>query len=79
MELSLTMEAPALGELVAAARRGDQDAFTFLVSPHLETALRVARVVAGSPDDGTDALAKFRSNRVAGLLMFACCYVVGTA
>ncbi len=56
MELSLTMEAPALGELVAAARRGDHDAFTFLVSPHLETALRVARVVAGSPDDGTDAV-----------------------
>jgi RNA polymerase sigma-70 factor (ECF subfamily) len=56
MELSVTMEAPAFGELVAAARRGDRDAFTYLVSPHLETALRVARVVAGSPDDGTDAV-----------------------
>jgi RNA polymerase sigma factor (sigma-70 family) len=56
MELSLTMEAPASAALVAAARRGDRDAFADLVSPHLETALRVARVVAGSPDDGTDAV-----------------------
>ncbi len=31
------------------------------------------------PDDGADALARFRSNRFAGLLMFAACYVVGTA
>ena len=31
------------------------------------------------PEDGADALAKFRSNRFAGLLMFAACYVVGTA
>ena len=30
-------------------------------------------------DDGRDALAKFRSNRFAGLLMFAACFVVGTA
>jgi 4-hydroxybenzoate polyprenyltransferase len=30
-------------------------------------------------DDGTDALAKFRSNRFAGLLMFLACLVVGTA
>lgn len=30
-------------------------------------------------EDGADALAKFRSNRVAGLLMFAACYVIGTA
>ena len=30
-------------------------------------------------DDGADALARFRSNRFAGLLMFAACYVVGTA
>lgn len=56
MELSLTMEAPASAELVAAARRGDREAFGYLVAPHLETALRVARVVAGSPDDGTDAV-----------------------
>ncbi len=29
------------------------------------------------PDDGGDALAKFRSNRFAGLLMFLACFVVG--
>ena len=29
-------------------------------------------------EDGADALAKFRSNRFAGLLMAAACYVVGT-
>ena len=37
---------------------------------------QVARL---KPDDGADALAKFRSNRFAGLLMFAACFVVGTA
>jgi 4-hydroxybenzoate polyprenyltransferase len=31
------------------------------------------------PDDGVDALAKFRSNRTAGLLMFAACLVVGNS
>jgi 4-hydroxybenzoate polyprenyltransferase len=31
------------------------------------------------PDDGHDALAKFRSNRTAGLLMFLACLVVGNA
>ena len=31
------------------------------------------------PDDGTRALARFRSNRTAGLLMAAACYVVGNA
>ncbi|HMJ93952.1 MAG TPA: 4-hydroxybenzoate octaprenyltransferase, partial [Allosphingosinicella sp.] len=30
------------------------------------------------PDDGEDALAQFRSNRFAGLLMFLACLVVGT-
>ncbi len=29
------------------------------------------------PEDGADALAKFRSNRFAGFLMFAACFVVG--
>ena len=29
------------------------------------------------PDDGTNALARFRANRNAGLLMFAACFVVG--
>jgi 4-hydroxybenzoate polyprenyltransferase len=31
------------------------------------------------PDDGADALAKFRSNRFAGLLMFLACLVIGAA
>jgi 4-hydroxybenzoate polyprenyltransferase len=31
------------------------------------------------PEDGGDALAKFRSNRTAGLLMFLACLVVGTS
>ena len=39
----------------------------------------LGQVVALKPEDGADALAKFRSNRFAGLLMFAACYVVGTA
>ena len=30
-------------------------------------------------DDGDNALARFRSNRLAGLLMFAACFVVGTS
>lgn len=37
------------------------------------------QVAALKPDDSGDALAKFRSNRLAGLLMFAACFVVGTA
>ncbi len=36
------------------------------------------QVAALRPDDGADALAKFRSNRFAGLLMFLACLVVGT-
>ncbi|HTU12411.1 MAG TPA: 4-hydroxybenzoate octaprenyltransferase [Allosphingosinicella sp.] len=39
----------------------------------------LGQVATLKPDDGGDALRKFRSNRFAGLLMFAACYVVGTA
>jgi len=39
----------------------------------------VWQVVTLKPEDGAEALAKFRSNRFAGLLMFAACFVVGTA
>jgi 4-hydroxybenzoate polyprenyltransferase len=39
----------------------------------------MGQVATMKPDDGADALAKFRSNRLAGLLMFAACWVVGTA
>ena len=37
------------------------------------------QAAALKPDDGADALAKFRSNRFAGLLMFMACLVVGTS
>jgi 4-hydroxybenzoate polyprenyltransferase len=39
----------------------------------------IGQVATLKPGDGADALAKFRSNRLAGLLMFAACWVVGTA
>jgi len=35
------------------------------------------QVATLKPDDGSDALAKFRSNRFAGLLMFLACLIVG--
>jgi 4-hydroxybenzoate polyprenyltransferase len=37
------------------------------------------QVAALDPRDGDDALAKFRTNRFAGLLMFLACFVVGTS
>jgi 4-hydroxybenzoate polyprenyltransferase len=37
------------------------------------------QVAALKPEDGSDALAKFRSNRFAGLLMFLACLVVGSS
>jgi 4-hydroxybenzoate polyprenyltransferase len=37
------------------------------------------QVATLAPGAGADALAKFRANRLAGLLMFAACWVVGTA
>jgi len=39
----------------------------------------VWQVATLRPDDGEDALAKFRSNRFAGLLVFLACLVVGNA
>lgn len=42
-------------------------------------ALHLAWQVATLREDGIDPLAKFRSNRFAGLLMAAACYVVGGA
>ena len=55
--------------------RGDPIAFLALLpmAGHLAWQVRALR-----PDDGDDALAKFRSNRFAGLLLAAACYVVGT-
>jgi 4-hydroxybenzoate polyprenyltransferase len=44
------------------------------------TAIHFAwQVAALKPEDGLDALEKFRSNRFAGLLMFLACLVVGTS
>jgi 4-hydroxybenzoate polyprenyltransferase len=45
----------------------------------LPAAMHLAwQVLTLDPDDGIDALAKFRSNRVAGLLVFLACATVGT-
>jgi 4-hydroxybenzoate polyprenyltransferase len=45
----------------------------------LPTAVHLAwQVIALRPEDGGDALAKFRSNRFAGLLVFLACATVGT-
>lgn len=47
--------------------------------PLLPMALHLAgQVLRLKPDEGTSALATFRSNRSAGLLMFLACLVVGT-
>jgi 4-hydroxybenzoate polyprenyltransferase len=59
----------------------------WLVRPHvlaLAALLPMAvhllwQAAALRPDDGADALAKFRSNRFAGLLMFLACLVAGTS
>jgi 4-hydroxybenzoate polyprenyltransferase len=37
------------------------------------------QAAALKPADGADALAKFRSNRGAGMLMFLACLTIGTA
>ena len=54
------------------------DPFAYLallpVAAHLAWQVATLR-----PEDGADALAKFRSNRFAGLLMALACFVVGTA
>jgi 4-hydroxybenzoate polyprenyltransferase len=45
----------------------------------LPVALHLCWQVATLKEDGADPLVKFRSNRAAGLLMAAACYVVGAA
>jgi 4-hydroxybenzoate polyprenyltransferase len=48
--------------------------------PLVPVAMHLAwQVAALRPDDGADALAKFRSNRFAGLLMALACIVVGSS
>ena len=50
-------------------------AFVALVPAAMQLAWQVLTL---DPDDGEDALAKFRSNRFAGLLVFLACATVGT-
>ena len=56
MESIPAVSATSRHHLVEAACAGDRDAFGALVRPHLDTALGVARLVAGSYEDGTDAV-----------------------
>ena len=56
--------------------RPDPVALAALLPVALHFAWQVATLV---PDDGDNALARFRSNRFAGFLMFAACFVVGVS
>ncbi len=56
--------------------RPDGLALAALLPMALHLLWQVARL---KPDDGASALATFRSNRLAGLLMFLACLVVGTS
>ncbi|OYY89912.1 MAG: 4-hydroxybenzoate polyprenyltransferase [Sphingomonas sp. 28-66-16] len=55
--------------------RADPLALVALLPVALHLGWQVATLI---PDDGANALARFRSNRFAGLLMAAACVVVGT-
>ncbi len=62
----------------AALREVRQEGFALLGL--LPIALHLGwQAAALEPDDAADALAKFRSNRFAGLLMFLACFVAGNA
>jgi len=68
----------ALALWLLAFREVRQEAYALLGL--LPMALHLLwQVAALKPGDGADALAKFRSNRFAGLLMFLACLVLGTA
>ncbi len=56
--------------------RGDPLALLAMVPAALHFAWQVATL---KPDDGDNALARFRSNRFAGLLVALACFVVGNA
>ncbi|HEX8214996.1 MAG TPA: UbiA family prenyltransferase, partial [Allosphingosinicella sp.] len=56
--------------------RGEPLALAALIPMAIHLLWQAATLKA---DDGGDALAKFRSNRFAGLLMFLACLVVGTS
>lgn len=56
MEAALEQSPPTLAGLVAAAKRGDRDAFRDLVEPDLAAALGTARIMTGSDADASDAV-----------------------
>jgi RNA polymerase sigma-70 factor, ECF subfamily len=56
MEAVLDHSPTTLAGLVAAARRGDRDAFGMLVEPDLAAALGTARIVTRSEADASDAV-----------------------
>jgi RNA polymerase sigma-70 factor (ECF subfamily) len=56
MEAVLDQPPSPLAGLVAAARRGDRDAFGELVAPDLAAALGTARIVTRSEADASDAV-----------------------
>ena len=56
MEAILDQSLPTPAGLVAAARRGDRDAFRMLVEPDLAAALGTARIVTRSEADASDAV-----------------------
>jgi 4-hydroxybenzoate polyprenyltransferase len=70
--------AVALGSWAAALWRVRPDGLALVAL--VPTAMQLGwQVWALKPDDGGDSLAKFRSNRMAGLLLFLACLVVGTS
>lgn len=70
--------AAALAFWLMAFSQRFPDPFAYLAL--LPVALHfIWQVATLRPEDGADALAKFRSNRFAGLLMALACFVVGTA
>ncbi|MEI9926831.1 MAG: 4-hydroxybenzoate octaprenyltransferase [Sphingomonas sp.] len=69
------LAALALWAAAVWTRRGDSLALAAL----LPLALHLGwQVLTFAPGDGANALHRFRANRVAGLLLFAVCFVVGT-
>lgn len=56
MDAVLDISPPTLAGLVAAARKGDRDAFRTLVEPDLAAALGTARIVTRSDADASDAV-----------------------
>ena len=56
MEAVLDHSPPTLAGLVAAARRGDRDAFRALVEPDLAAAIGTARILTRSGADASDAV-----------------------